>query len=203
MTSVCEREARTAQSMYWSCHDAIRTQILNRSESWRNHQSGTAVRVQPGQKTAGLCPVLVTNPPRHSGLGLWLGLDQNQTKAPVKTQTAGEFPGPVGNTTANALMIIGDPVDILDGVRGKSEFFKGLQKQKVWMWDMHFAIYSLTYANSLSRRMGCASNDRLSLRSLLHLYAFTSANSLLTKLQYWNWIQMMKLFCLVSNQKTI
>jgi len=30
----CERAAKTAQSTYWSCHNTIRTQILNCSSTW-------------------------------------------------------------------------------------------------------------------------------------------------------------------------
>jgi len=60
--------------------------------------NGPAVRVQPGQKTAGLCPVRVTNPPRPRGSGFWPGNEPNRTEPPVKTRTGGGLPGPVANT---------------------------------------------------------------------------------------------------------
>jgi len=56
------------------------------------------IRVQPGQKTAGLCPVRVTTPPRHSGLGFGPGLELDRTERQVKTRTTGVLPGPVRNT---------------------------------------------------------------------------------------------------------
>jgi len=55
--------------------------------------------VEPGQRTAGLCPVRVTNLARQSGSGFWPGLEPNQTKPQVKTWTAGGLPWPVANTS--------------------------------------------------------------------------------------------------------
>jgi len=51
--------------------------------------------VEPCQKTAGLCRVQVTSPPRHSGSGFWPGLEPNQTEPLVETWTAGRLPGPL------------------------------------------------------------------------------------------------------------
>jgi hypothetical protein len=45
-----ERAGNTGQSRSRTCHDTIRTQIINWSEAWRNFKAGTAGRVQPGQK---------------------------------------------------------------------------------------------------------------------------------------------------------
>ena len=75
------------------------TQILNWIQSYRNRKVGTVGRFQPGQKTAGLYPVRVTTPPRHSVAGYWLGLEPNRTELPVTTQTAGWLPQPVANTS--------------------------------------------------------------------------------------------------------
>jgi len=55
-----ERAAKTAHSMYCSCYNMIRTQILNCSQSGRNCKVGTAVQFQPSQKPTVLCPVRVT-----------------------------------------------------------------------------------------------------------------------------------------------
>ena len=89
----------TAQSTYWSCHDTIRTQLLNWSEICRNRKFGTAVRFQPGQIHAVLCPGRVTTRQDHCGSGFWPGLEPNRTEPPVKTQSAGGLPGPFANTT--------------------------------------------------------------------------------------------------------
>jgi len=94
-----ERVARTAQSMYWSCHDKMRTQILNCRQRSKNRKVETAVRFQPGRKRAGLCPAQETNPPRRSGSGFWLGLEPNWTEPPAKMRTTGGSPGPVANTS--------------------------------------------------------------------------------------------------------
>ena len=61
-----ERAATTAQSMYWSCPDTMRTQLRN--GRWRdtNLTVRTAVRV--------------TKPPRWSGSGFWRGLEPNWTE---------------------------------------------------------------------------------------------------------------------------
>jgi len=93
-----ERAARTAQSIYWSCHDTMRTQIHNWRQRCRNCKVWTTVRFQSGGKSAGIYPVRVTNPPRHSGSGFWPGFEPNQTELQAKNRTAGELPGPVGNT---------------------------------------------------------------------------------------------------------
>jgi hypothetical protein len=70
-------------------------------------QNGTAVRFQPGQKTAGLCPVRVTNPPAQRGSGFWPVVEPNRTEPPVKTRTAGGLPGPVANTRWGQARLVG------------------------------------------------------------------------------------------------
>jgi len=94
-----ERATKTANSTYWSYCDTIRTQILNWSQRSRDRKFETVVRFQPGQIPAVLCPVWVTNPPKQCGSGFWPGLEPNQTKPLVKTQSAGGLPGPVANTS--------------------------------------------------------------------------------------------------------
>ena len=93
-----ERAARTAQSTYWSCHDTMRAEILNWRQRCRNWKFGNAIQFQPGQKPTGLCPVWVTNLPRHCGLGFWPGNELDRTKLPAKMRTAGGLPVPVANT---------------------------------------------------------------------------------------------------------
>ena len=97
-----ERACKTAHSMYWSCHNTIRTQILNWSQSCRNRKFGTAVWFQPGQIPAVLCPGRVTTRQAKRGSGFWPGLEPNRTEPPVKTRTAGGLPGPVANTNYQA-----------------------------------------------------------------------------------------------------
>jgi len=94
-----ERAHKTAQFTYWPYHDTIRTQILYWSQRCGNRIFGTTVRFQPGQKPTVLCPVRVTNPPRHSGSGFWPGLAQNWTEPPANNRTAGGLPRPVANTS--------------------------------------------------------------------------------------------------------
>jgi len=78
---------------------------------WNNQNSNTELEpecwvcenqapryVEPGQKTGGVCPVRVTQPPRDSGSGIWPGLEPNRTKQPVKTWIAGMLPRPVAHT---------------------------------------------------------------------------------------------------------
>ena len=93
-----ERGANTAQCTYWSCHDTIRTHILNWSQSCRNRILGTAVRFQPGQIPAVLCPGRVTTRQDKSCSGFWPVLEPNQTEPQVITRTAGGLPGPIANT---------------------------------------------------------------------------------------------------------
>ena len=64
-----ESAAKPDQSTYWPSYDAIRTQILDWSQSCRNRIVGTAVRSQLGQKPTVLCLVRVTIPPRYSRSG--------------------------------------------------------------------------------------------------------------------------------------
>jgi len=75
------------------------TQILNWNQSCRNRKVGTVGRFQSGQKTADLCLVRVTTPPRQSVAGFWPGLEPNRTEPPVKTQTTGWLPRPIANTS--------------------------------------------------------------------------------------------------------
>ena len=89
---------KTAHSTYWSCHDTIRTQIHNWSQSCRSRKVGTAERFQPGQIPTVLCPVRVTTHQDMRSLGSWPGLELNQTGALFKTQTAGGLPRPIVNT---------------------------------------------------------------------------------------------------------
>jgi hypothetical protein len=93
--------AKTAQFTYRSCHDTIRTHILNWSQSCRNRIFGTAVRFQPGQIPAVLFPGRVTTCQDKSGSGFWPVLEPNRTEPQVKTRTAGGLPGPVANTSFN------------------------------------------------------------------------------------------------------
>jgi len=97
-----ERAARTAQSMYWSCHNTMRTQILNWRQRCRNCKVGTAVRFQPGWRPAGFCPVRVTNPPGQCGSCFWPGVEPNQTKPQANNRTAGRLAGPIANTTLDS-----------------------------------------------------------------------------------------------------
>jgi len=106
-----ERAARTAQFTYWSCYNTMLTQILNWKQMCRNRKIGTAVRLQPGRKPTGSCPVWVINLPRHTGSGFWPGLEPNQTKPPAKTWTAGGLPRLVANTSCTrppSLAIVAD-----------------------------------------------------------------------------------------------
>jgi hypothetical protein len=91
--------AKTAQFTYRSCHDTIRTHILNCSQSCRNRIFGTAVRFQPGQIPAVLCSGRITTRQDKSGSGFWPVLEPNRTEPQVKTRTAGGLPGPVANTS--------------------------------------------------------------------------------------------------------
>ena len=61
---------------------------------------------EPGQKTAGLCPVRVTTPPRQSGSGFWQGPKPNRTEQPVITRTAGGLPGPIANTRYDDFQVV-------------------------------------------------------------------------------------------------
>ena len=93
-----ERAARTGHCTYWSCHDTIRTQILNCRQRCRNRKVGTAVQFQPGRKTIGLCPVQVTHPPRQCRSGFRPGNDLNRAELPAKNRTTCGLPGPGANT---------------------------------------------------------------------------------------------------------
>jgi len=92
----------TAQTANSSCHDMIRTQILNCSQSCMNRIVGTTVQFQPGQNPTILCLVQVTTPPGPSGSGFWTGLELNRTIYRVQTRNAGVLPRPITNTTDNA-----------------------------------------------------------------------------------------------------
>jgi len=87
----------------------MRTQILHWRQRCRNCKVGTAVQFQPGRKPSGLCPVRVTNPPRQSGSGFWLGNEPNRTEPPAKNWTAGGLPRPVANTTSKYFQILPAP----------------------------------------------------------------------------------------------
>jgi hypothetical protein len=89
---------RAARSTYWSCHDTIRTQILNCSQSWWNCKVEIAGRFQPGRKTAGLWPVPVTTPPRQSWLRFWPVLQLNRMKPLARNRTADRLPIPIAYT---------------------------------------------------------------------------------------------------------
>jgi hypothetical protein len=93
-----QRGAKTAQFMYRSCHDTIRTHIVHWSHSCRNSIFGTKVRIQPGQIPAVLCPGRVTTREEKRGSGVWPVLKPNRTELSVKTRTAGGLPGPVAPT---------------------------------------------------------------------------------------------------------
>ena len=80
-----ERAHISAQSTYWTCHDTIRTQILNWSQMCRNRIVWTAVRFEPGQKPTVLCLVWETTPPRQSRSGFWPGVEPNRTE-PNRTE---------------------------------------------------------------------------------------------------------------------
>ena len=98
----CARGAKTAQSTHWSCHDMIRTQILNWSSTWAKVVRTVKWNHSPGltrPKTHGFMSGPVTIPPRQSGSGSWTGLEPNRTIFPVQTWTAGGLPGPVSNTS--------------------------------------------------------------------------------------------------------
>jgi len=98
-----ETAAKAEQFTYWPCHDTIKTQLLNLSQSCRKPIFGMVVRFQPGQILTVLRPVRVKNPPRQSGWGLWPCLEPIRNKPLVKTWTTGGLPGPVGNTRLGAL----------------------------------------------------------------------------------------------------
>jgi len=53
----------------------------------------------------GLCPVQVTNPPRQSGSGCWPVLEPNRTEPLVNTRTASGLPGPIANTSHDAILL--------------------------------------------------------------------------------------------------
>jgi len=63
---------RAAQSMYWSCHDTIRTRLLHWSQSCRKCKVDIVVQFQPGQRHTVLCAVRVIKPPRHCPSGSWV-----------------------------------------------------------------------------------------------------------------------------------
>jgi len=73
-----EGAAKTAQSTYWSCYNMIRTQILNWSQSCRNHKVGIAVRFQPSQNGTLSCPVRV--PTSQDNVCRVFGRVSNQAK---------------------------------------------------------------------------------------------------------------------------
>ena len=52
-----------------------------------------------------LCLVQVTNPPRSSGSGFWIGLEPNGIIFPVQTRIAGGLPGPVANSMFNTWLL--------------------------------------------------------------------------------------------------
>jgi hypothetical protein len=72
------RARKTAQCVYSLCHDTIRTQILNCSQSGRNHKFGTAVQFQHGQKPTVLCWVWVTT--HKDSAGQFFGWVRNLTE---------------------------------------------------------------------------------------------------------------------------
>ena len=82
-----ERAHKIGQSAYSSCHDTIRTQILNCGQSGRNRTIGTAVRFQPGQKPAGLCPVRVTTRQDLGSSVSWRFLTRTGASVPGPTRT--------------------------------------------------------------------------------------------------------------------
>jgi hypothetical protein len=82
-----ERAHQLGQSAYSSCHDTIRTQILNCGQSGRNHTIGTAVRFQTGQKPAGICPVRVTTCQDLGGSVSWRFLTRTGASVPGPTRT--------------------------------------------------------------------------------------------------------------------
>jgi len=57
-----------------------------------------AVRVEPGQNTAGVCSVRGPNLPRKHKSGIWPHNKPNRTQPPVNTWTAVGLPESVGNT---------------------------------------------------------------------------------------------------------
>src|SRR5882757_6970394 len=94
----------------------MRTQILNWRQRCRTRKVGSVVRFQFGLKTAGLCPVRVTNPPRQSGSGFWPGNVPNRVEPPAINRTAGWLPGPIANTTHEPILVVTIP--------GVAEIFK-------------------------------------------------------------------------------
>jgi hypothetical protein len=100
-----ERESNTAQSVYSSCHDTTRTQILNCSQGCRNRKVETAVWFQPGQKTLHFMSGQGTHLTKQRGSGFWTGLEQYQTHCPVQTPTAVRVLRLIGNT--NSMGVIG------------------------------------------------------------------------------------------------
>jgi hypothetical protein len=64
-----DRSHKWVQSMYWPCHDMIRTVILNLSPRCQNFIVGTVVPFQHGKKPMVLCSVRQWTPPRETGLG--------------------------------------------------------------------------------------------------------------------------------------
>jgi len=85
----------------------IRTHILNWSQSCWNRKFETAVRFQPGQIPAVLCPDRVTTRKEKSDSGFWPVRDPNRTEPQVKTCTAGGLPWPIAGTTVDRWQRIG------------------------------------------------------------------------------------------------
>jgi len=96
-----ERARKTAQSAYSSCHDTIRTQKFECSQSCMKCKVGTVVQFQPSQKPTVLCLVRVTTTPTQCSSGLSTSLELNRTVSPVETWTAARSPGPVANTSCS------------------------------------------------------------------------------------------------------
>jgi len=94
-----ENAHKTAQCAYLSCHDTIRTQNLNSSQSRWNFKAGTAVWFQPSQKLTVLCPVWVITPTRPSWWIFWPCPEPNRIVFPDQIRIAGGLPGRVANTT--------------------------------------------------------------------------------------------------------
>jgi hypothetical protein len=90
-----EKAARIAQSMYWSCYNTMKTKMLIWRQRCRNRKVATTVRFQHGRKTAGLCSVWVTTPPRQSRSGFWPGHKLNRTDLPAKTRPLAGYPDPL------------------------------------------------------------------------------------------------------------
>jgi len=100
-----ERPSGTAQSTYWSCHDTIKTQILNCSESCRNRRIGIAVRL-----------VLATGPgnppavPVRTGNTIWFGSRTVQKPDPLLLGDPNPAPYPSTRRFRRVLLDLSGPI---------------------------------------------------------------------------------------------